>query len=280
MKRTRLSVDARMALLFLLAAVFVLLPFPPERGVSQVRFRTYEDDRPRLERYLDEAKDASTREEFERIMDSGKEALAAAWEREADAAIARALKEARGEEGLEAELSRERAAAFEEWERGMSAEVARAEGAFFAARQDLSYADFDRGELRTLLEEAKGAAELGAWDELVDGGSAALSSAWERAFEEKISRARLAGASLEGAALEEYEREIARMERDVRGRFDLEWGALVYRARNAYITDRYLDTDSLRRASEEASAEAIAARIGRETEEAVRADEDEILKRP
>jgi hypothetical protein len=54
----------------------------------------------------------------------------------------------------------------------------------------------------------------------------------------------------------------------------------VYRARNAYITDRYLDTDSLRRASEEASAEAIAARIVRETEEAVRADEDEILKRP
>jgi hypothetical protein len=175
-----------MASTFLLAAVFVLLPFSPERGSSQVRFRTYEDDRPRLERYLDEAKDASTREEFERIMDSGKEALAAAWEREADAAITRALKEARGEEGLEAELSRERAAAFEEWERGMSAEVARAEGAFFAARQDLSYADFDRGELRTLLEEAKGAAELGAWDELVDGGSAALSSAWERAFEEKM----------------------------------------------------------------------------------------------
>ncbi|MGV7931149.1 MAG: hypothetical protein AB2L13_19980 [Spirochaetota bacterium] len=280
MKRTRLPVHARMASTFLLAAVFVLLPFSPGRGISQVRFRTYEDDRPRLERYLDEAKDASTREEFERIMDSGKEALAAAWEREADMAIARALKEASGEEALEAELSRERAAAFEDWERGMSAEVARAEGAYFAARQDLSYADFDRGELRTLLEEAKGAAELGAWDELVDGGSAALTSAWERAFEEKLDRARLAGATLEGVAREEYEREIARMERDVRGRFDLERGGLVYRARNAYITDRYLDTDSLRRASEEASAEAIAARIVRETEEAVRADEDEILKRP
>jgi hypothetical protein len=239
-----------MALTLLVAAVLVLLPFSPDRGSSQVRFRTHDDDRPRLERYLDEAKDASTREEFERIVDSGKETLAAAWEREADAAVNRALKEASGEVELAAKLSRELGAAFEEWERGMSAEVARAEGAYFAARQDLSYADFDRGELRMLLEEAKGAAELGAWDELVDGGSAALTSAWERAFEEKLDRARLAGATLEGVAREEYEREIARMERDIRGRFDLERGGLVYRARNAYITDRYLDTDSLRRLSE------------------------------
>ncbi|HSV97218.1 MAG TPA: hypothetical protein VLM75_09810, partial [Spirochaetota bacterium] len=266
--------------MMLLVGAFVLSPFSKEGGSGQVRFRTHEDDRPRLERYLDEAKDASSREEFERILDSGKEALAAAWEREADAAIARALKEKEDSGNLETELARSRSAAFESWERGMSAEAAKAAGAWFAARQDLLYADFDRGELRRLLEEAEGAAELGAWDETVDGGSGAVTAAWESAFEEKLERARLAGASLEGVARGEYEREIARMEKEIRGRFDLEWGGLVYRARNAYITDRYLDTDSLRRASEEASADAIAARIVRETEEAIRVDEEAILKKP
>ncbi len=279
MKRTSLRVHARTALTLLLAAVFILLPFSGEQGSSQVRFRTYEDDRPRLERYLGEARDASSREEFERIVATGREVLAAAWEREADTAIARALNE-EGGGGMEAELARLRGAAFESWECGIGAEAARAEGAWFAARQGLSYVDFDRGELRRLLEEAKGAGELVAWDEKVDGRSLELAAAWEAAFDESLERARTAGASLEGAARGEFEREIARMEREIRSRFDLERGALVYRARNAFIADRYLDTDSLRRLSEEHSADAVATRIVRETEEGLRADEEEILKRP
>ena len=280
MKRRRLSAHLGAASIFLLAAAFVLLPLSTEPGVSQVRFRTHEDDRPRLERYLGEAKDASTREEFERIVDSGRETLAAAWEREADAAVARALKEAADEEGLAARLSRERAAAFEEWERGMGAEIARATGSFMAARQGLLYADFDREELRRLLKRAEGAHDPGAWDELVDDGGAAISADWERALEEGFDRARLGGAMLEGAAREEFEREIGRLEREIRARFDLERGGLVYHARNAFISDRYLDTHSLRRASEEASAEAIATRIVRETEEALRADEEAISQKP
>ncbi len=117
----------------------------------------------------------------------------------------------------------------------MSAEVARAEGAYFAARQDLSYADFDRGELRRLLEEAKGAAELGAWDETVDGGSAMLTAAWESAFGESLERARLAGATLDG---------VSRRSTSVRSRGwsgisagGSTWsGGHVYRARNTNIT--------------------------------------------
>ena len=177
-------------------------------------------------------------------------------------------------------LARERREAYSKWERGMDALIAEASGRWLARRQSITGIDFDRGELRDILEEAKSSGSIEDWDLVVRGVEDAVRSRWEGVLDEKMSRARENGELLREEQRISYEREIEKIEREIRNRFDLERADLVYRARNTYISDKYLDNDSLRRISEEESAGRIAGRILQETEDALKKDVEAIVKKP
>lgn len=280
MKAIRRCRSGKIAFIASLICVFICVSTEKGKISGETRFRTYEKDSPRLERYIENAKHEETQEDWERVVAGGKEALKAQWEMDADRETERILVRDGDNLEMRENLARERREAYSKWERGMDALIAEASGRWLARRQNITGIDFDRGELRDILEEAKSSGSIEDWDLVVRGVEDAVRSRWEGVLDEKMSRARENGELLREEQRISYEREIEKIEREIRNRFDLERADLVYRARNTYISDKYLDNDSLRRISEEESAGRIAGRILQETEDALKKDVEAIVKKP
>ncbi len=247
---------------------------------GQVKFRSYEEDRTRLERYFDNAKDAASKEEWENLLQSGKEELEAQWENEAEREIDAALLEEGDSEVLRLQFENERDEAFGEWESQLDARIAEEEGKWYAARQNLVYGEFDRNAIKNILESAKAGADADEWDAIVDPVEEQVKSDWNADLEAELSLARSLAGDLEGTARESYEKEIGRIEAEIRERFDLEYNSLVYRARNSFIVDLTMDTESLRFESESKSADVITDNMIRDLRDELKEEEKTILKSP
>lgn len=264
-------------LLFIIAVLIPAIDGP--RTTATPYFRGFDEDRPRLDRYVEEAKKEEDPTAFEDIMRRGREALRAEWERNAEQEIERTLREEGEPEGLREELEIERREAFAVWERGVDDHIAGAEGSWYARRQDIAFGELESERLRKELADAGDAANMAEWEERTAPAINEIGGAWEEALDERILAGRARVGDLPGTSRQAYEDEISRIERELRTRFSLEKNTLVFEAKNSFITDRFIDSDSLRRQSEATSADSVAENIIARVRGELEGEEEKLLPR-
>jgi hypothetical protein len=270
----------------LLALLCPGIPLLMTEGRSDVQFRKFQEDSSRFERYVDRAKDETSLADWERAVDAGKEALSAEWERDAEFKIQSELRRNGNDPTLEAELRTEKETKRAEWEKSATDETADAKGAWYARRQNIVYGGFDRESLKDAITDAKaaaeavaGAAKITAWDGTVNPVLSGVVASWEESLGSMLESVRLKSADLDAASRSAYEREIVKIEREVRDAFRLEKNTLLYRDRNKLIWDTLFDHASLRYLSEQESAAAVAARLLAETKDGLAKDKEKVLDR-
>jgi len=286
MKRSgRFPLQLRNVLITALVASFLLLPVKGKM-FGDIRFKSFNDDRDRLENYIERGKDASEMAEWDAIVQGGREAMEAEWERDAGFKIDRIIREEGDTPGLRVQLEREKEEAFAQWERAIDAKIAEEAGQWYARRQNILYGSFDIDRFRSALQETANIdpdltsqEKIDEWDLIIYAAVGSITADWEDSLDTTLARLRERAGDLTGARREAFLREADRIEEELRDRFRLEGNQFVWRERNRYVTDLLLDGDSLRRISEEKSAGAITDRILSDTIEDIKEEEDKILKR-
>ena len=119
-------------IIFCAVSASVLTTVSPLSG--EYRFREFRDDRNRFERYAEEAEKELSAEEWQSILDSGREEMRASWEKGADEEVRRYLREGGDEDEIRGTLEEARA----QWERDFNAEQAMAKGAWYFQREALT----------------------------------------------------------------------------------------------------------------------------------------------
>lgn len=267
--------------LITIGAVMLLLIMPLNQGAvyGDARFKKYEEDRTRLEQYIEEGDRERDADSWERVVQGGRETLRAEWERLAEEEVQRVLRVEGDTPQAQAELDLDRREALAEWERQVDITIATAEGRWYAERESIIYEDFDRGTLSELLEAVRGSRSVEEWTAAVTPGVNEATAAWEESLAGRLSEARNRATMVPAEARASYEAELNRIEQDVRARFNVERNQLVYRAKNEFITDLMVDTESLRIQSESQSAEAVTERVIEQTLQELAKDEEKILNR-
>lgn len=266
----------------IISLLFIALLVPATdaaRTAARPRFRSYNEDRPSLDRFVEEAGRQEDRAAFEDLMRRGREVLRAEWERDAGREIERTLLEEGAPEGRREELEAERSEARAAWERDVDGHIADAEGSWYARKRDIAFGELDREKLKEDLAGAKAAADAANWDARITPAIEEIEGAWERALDESLLPARARAGDLPEASRQAYENEISRIERELRARFSLEKNTLVFEARNSFITDRFIDNDSLRKQSEGQSADAVTENIIARVREELEGEEKKLIPR-
>ncbi|HOP64831.1 MAG TPA: hypothetical protein PK906_15750, partial [Spirochaetota bacterium] len=268
---------SHLRIVILCAASFALLTLSlPVSG--EYKFREFGDDHSRFERYSDEAENKLTVEEWQSILDSGREEMRASWEKGADEEVRRYLLEGGDESEIRGDLEEARA----EWERDFDAGESAAKGAWYLKREMLTSPVIDLLNLKERVTEANSddsIETIEAWDAYVEGELHSVNSEWSEELNALLDGARLKGAALTGKEREGFERELALYEESLNSAFSLERDSVLYLARNKFITEKFTDTGSLRRISEAESAAAITESVIDEVESDIEKEEDRILTR-
>ncbi|TAL36751.1 MAG: hypothetical protein EPN93_08005 [Spirochaetes bacterium] len=267
-----------------LIALCALIAGNHARG--ELRLKEFSDTRTEVRRYLESASSRRMEAEWERMASYGASAVRARWERESEKEIAREAeaRTAQGEDaaGVEDSLRALLEQARARFDRELDRETAREKASWYAGLVEIAVPPFARETLRTAIREADmgaGAVEsyrdaYALWEE---GAGGAFISLWET-YENGI-RARRDFLVSACAYADEMRDEFI-------GALDARLGAMKERARadeeiylagarNAFIGRRLEDTDSLRRDTEERSAEAVSRRIL----EATRARVEDLMER-
>ncbi|HRX48841.1 MAG TPA: hypothetical protein P5120_15075, partial [Spirochaetota bacterium] len=264
-------------IIFCAVSASVLTTVSPLSG--EYRFREFRDDRNRFERYAEEAEKELSAEEWQSILDSGREEMRASWEKGADEEVRRYLREGGDEDEIRGTLEEARA----QWERDFNAEQAMAKGAWYFQREALTSPAVSLQGLKNRVGEANSdnsIENIEDWDAYVKSALDSVNSSWSSEFNSLIDAARLKGASITNVKEREaFEQELTAFEKELKGKFSLERDSVLYLGRNSFIAERYTDTDSLRRKSEAESAEAITEEVIQGVENEISREEDKILSR-
>ncbi|HPQ55489.1 MAG TPA: hypothetical protein PK253_19715, partial [Spirochaetota bacterium] len=119
--KARISSLRRIAVLWSLLTILIVTGFPYATNLfSEARFRTFNDDRGRVEGLLDRAGEETTLQEWEDSVRTGRDALRGEWEREADRAIEEELREHGDTPELRNELTVKRDSARASWESALA----------------------------------------------------------------------------------------------------------------------------------------------------------------
>jgi len=267
--------SALMIFLFAASAPFTSGDFSLQ---GNIRFKDFKSDRERFERNIGRAGRSMSEEKWQSIVDTGREALRADWERNADAEAERYIREGLSPE--EVEDARRRA--LDDWERDYAKAAAMEKGKWFAARENLVYGNADLSELKGRIalgaddESIKSAAE---WDAFVREALERVELQWHERYLPEIALLKSKGAHLSDNELAGFEQEAARIENELRRYFDLEMGSMLYLSRNKFITELFYDRDSLRGKSEGGSASVITDRVIQGVMNDLRSEEEAILNR-
>lgn len=242
---------------------------------GDMRFKDFKSDKGRFERNIERAKKSLTEEEWQSIVDTGREVLRADWERSSEVEVERYIRQGFSE----ADVEEARKKASDDWEREYAREISFEKGRWYALRESIVYNGTDLGVLKESIASAKDSTSLEEWDSAVQSALEAVKNNWEVKYLPEVDVLRAKGALLSGAELEGFEEEIAFIEKELARFFDLEKGRMLYLARNKFITDLFYDQDSLRVRSEGESASVITEQVIREVMDDLKKDEDVILKR-
>ncbi len=262
----------------ILCAVSVALLTSGTPVSGEYKFREFSDDRSRFERYVEEAGKETTAEEWQGIIDSGREEMKASWEQSAEDEVRRYI--LGGDDESEVRESLEEAKAG--WERSFEAEEAMARGAWYLQRENLTSPAIDLQGLKERIISAKGDNSIDTvekWDEYVGSTLESSDSRWNSDLNAILETARQKGAALDATERAGYEKELAEFESRQRESFSLERDSVLYLGRNAFITEKFTDTDSLRQKSEAESAEAITDNVIQGVKNDISQEEEKILNR-
>lgn len=244
---------------------------------GQVRFREFSRDRDIFERYADQADRSTTAEEWQRIVDSGRGEMTAAWERSALLESERFIKE--GYDPVLVRHGMEEAGA--EWEREFDDAVFFEKGGWRARQRTVSYSDGTMSGLKERVNAADSAdlADAAAWESYVAGEIQDTESSWESVYAPEIERLYAQGDALSGREKEGFLAEVERIEQGVRQSFDAERDTILYLGKTGFIEKITSGSMTLREVSESKSAEVITDNIITDTEAQVRAEEEKILRK-
>ncbi|HPA73181.1 MAG TPA: hypothetical protein PKY31_12980, partial [Spirochaetota bacterium] len=264
--------------------LFMLSLFIVTAAGADTRFLRFRDDAARFEAYAERAKREETLADWDRAMASGREAMRAGWERDADFRIAAELRAGGDTPGKRAEL----AACMEEaragWEKEFDAAEATARGSWYARREGVTRIGFDDRWLKdelvksdSAVADLAGQGKVAAWDDDVSPDAGAVKAQWEGSLGSLLDSLRARGVALDDESRASYDNELKKMERELRDRFRLEKNSLVYSHRNRIIWDSLVDHESLRYRSEAESASAIADEILAGTRAELSKEEEKLL---
>ncbi|TAL34406.1 MAG: hypothetical protein EPN93_11830, partial [Spirochaetes bacterium] len=283
--RALTSIFRALGIILVLAAV-ALVTGIPGYGARDVQFRSFERDKSRLEMSVEKAGREGDRETWERMVEGGKEALQAEWERDAETKISRALLEEGNDPALRTALEEDRNEARAEWEDAAEGLISKAEGSWFARANGFTAPGFDRAALERAVRDAaqaakalKGTAALAKFDEQVNPVLDDQVSEWERALLAREDTLRARGTELDAPARAAFETELLAIMKEIREGYRLDRFSLVYKARNGVIADMIIDDESLKFQSLNERADAAGERIVSQTREDLKKEEARILDR-
>jgi hypothetical protein len=150
-----------------------------------MKFREFSRDKDIFERYTAEADKSATAEEWQRVVDSGREEMTALWERNALAECDRFIRE--GYDAGEARTGMEEARA--DWENEFDSAMLFERGQWRASQGAIGY---NAGNMDGLQERVADAGNAGldsveAWNNYVSGVLQATENSWENTYAPEIS---------------------------------------------------------------------------------------------
>ena len=242
---------------------------------GQIRFREFASDRDIFERYTEEADRATSAEEWQRILDSGKEEMTAVWERNALAECDRYIRESFDPEQVREVMEEARA----EWENEFDNAMLFERGQWRASQGAIGYTAGNMEGLQERVADAgnSGLTDVEAWNNYVAGELQATENSWESTYAPQIEMLYEQAESLTGIEREGFLAEAERIEKDLRTRFDVEKDTILYLGKNGFIEDIISSSRTLREESESKSAAVITDNIISDTESQIRAEEKKIL---
>ncbi len=248
---------------------------------AEFKFKEFKSDREKFERYTSEAEKSVNEQQWQNILDSGKQEMLADWERSADSERERYIREGAADNEVRVSLEESRAA----WENDYEKAESGAKGSWYIKREKLVFEDIDFSLLREIVENAgkdsnvTNVTNVAQWDSFVSSSLAGVNSAWDLKFLPPLSNLRSKGDILTGEEKAGFEAELAAFENDLRKKFEVERNTILYSGRNIFITELMVDTTSLRYQSDKESADAATDNLIKDVKSDLKTEEDKILNR-
>jgi hypothetical protein len=242
---------------------------------GEFRFREFKSEKDRFEKYAVEAQKVTDAQQWQDIMDSGKQEMLADWEKTAEAEKDRYIRQGFTADEVRAGFEEARA----KWEKDFNNEKARAKGAWYVKREKLALDEIDFKDLKQKVKEAENQADVPAWDSYVKDSLDAVNSKWEEKYLPVLGNLKNKGTFLPGEEQTGFEEELAAFEKSLRRKFEVERDTILYTGRNKFITELYVDSESLRYKSESASADKVTDNVIEEVQAGIKSEEDRILNR-
>lgn len=279
----------KLFIIFVFAFLIINVPAPKNNMFANVQFKTHDtQSKSRLERNILNANEEADKAEWDRIVQSSKEALLAEWELDADKKIKDALLEESDRSVKSQQFEVEKNIAKAEWEKEADIQISIARGSWLASRQNISYSDFDKQLLVESLDAANDAADsktdlkekVASWDLVVNNMVSKIDSDFEKQLDLNFD----AAFSLSDTILNEneknaYLKSIEHVKQQFLIRYKHERNSIVYLGRNTLIAELFFDQESLRAKSEAESATTITENIISQTLDDLKVEEDKILAR-
>ena len=171
--KKRMSLFSSIPFCLFTAAVFISWPLHGE-----FKFSEFKSEKERFERYTETAGKSETEQQWQDILDSGKQEMLADWEKSAESEKERYIRQ--GYSGDEVQAGLEEAKA--KWETDFESAEARAKGAWYLKREKLVLEEIDFSGLKQKVKEADGQADVQAWDIYVGDSLDSVNSEWEEKY--------------------------------------------------------------------------------------------------
>ncbi|HPS59225.1 MAG TPA: hypothetical protein PK514_14055 [Spirochaetota bacterium] len=260
-----------------LFALFMIVKTALGGDYGDIRFREFPRDRDIFERYTVEADRNMSAEEWQRVVDSGREEMTAAWERNALAECDRFIREGFDSDRVLQAMEEARA----QWESGFDDALLYEKGSWRARQGAISYTTGTMTGLKERVNDAgnAGLTDTAAWESYVAGAVQDTESTWESVYAPETAGLNTSAESLTGKEKEGFLAEVIRIENDLRQRFDIEKDTILYLGKTGFIEKKRSGNRTLREESESRSAEVITDNILSDTESQIRAEEERILRK-
>jgi hypothetical protein len=243
---------------------------------AEFKFREFKSDREKFERYTDEAEKAINEQEWQDILDTGKQEMLTEWERGADSEMERYIRQGSTADEVKISMEESRAA----WESDYEKAGASAKGSWYVKREKLVFEAVDFLQLRESVKKAgeeSGLTDVSAWDSYVSGSLAGVNLSWDLKFLPPLADLKSKGDLLTGDGRAGFDAELAAFENELRRKFEVERNSILYTGRNLFITELYVDTESLKYRSSLESADTATENIINDVEENLKSEEEKIL---
>ncbi|PKL18190.1 MAG: hypothetical protein CVV49_07280, partial [Spirochaetae bacterium HGW-Spirochaetae-5] len=243
---------------------------------AEYKFREFNSDREKFERYSDNAEKSINEQDWQNILDSGKQEMAAEWERGASVEMERYVRQGGDLNEVRSDMEEARA----EWEGEYEKAEAYAKGSWFVKRENLVFESIDFTSLKKSVMDAGNDRSLNSvesWDSYISSSLAGVNQSWDIKFIPFINNIKSRGELLTGDVKTAFDAELAEFENELNRKFEIERNTIIYTGRNAFITELYIDNESLKYQSARESADASTGNIIKEVQENLKSEEEKIL---